>query len=354
MTTRNPVARIDVGILGATGMVGQEFIAQLEGHPWFNLVWIAASERSQGRPLADAAPWRLPAPRPASAAGMVVDAVVPDRAPQVVFSGLDASVAGDVEAAFAAAGHVVVSNARNYRMDADVPLLVPEINPDHLELLAAQRAARRWPGLIVTNPNCSTIVLTLALAPLRRFGLRRVNVTTLQAVSGAGYPGVPSLDIVGNVIPFIGGEEEKMETETQKILGTLAGGRVKPHPVTVSAHTTRVGVTNGHTAMVSVGFETAPAAADLVDAFRSFTGRPQAEALPGAPERPIDYLDEANRPQPRLDVDRGNGMTVTTGRLRPCPVLDWKFVALGHNTIRGAAGAAILNAELMLIDGLLD
>ena len=189
---------------------------------------------------------------------------------------------------------------------------------------------------------------------MRRFGLRRVNVTTLQAVSGAGYPGVPSLDIVGNVIPFIGGEEEKMETETQKILGTLAGGRVEPHPVTVSAHTTRVGVANGHTAMVSVGFEAAPAAAELVDAFRSFTGRPQAEALPGAPERPIEHLDEANRPQPRLDVDRGAGMTVTTGRLRPCPVLDWKFVALGHNTIRGAAGAAILNAELMLIDGLLD
>ena len=354
MTTRSPAARIDVGILGATGMVGQEFVAQLDGHPWFNLVWVAASERSQGRRFADAAPWRLPAPRPAAAAAMVVDAVVPDRAPRVVFSGLDASVAGDVEAAFAAAGHVVVSNARNYRMDADVPLLVPEINPDHLELLAAQRAARRWPGLIVTNPNCSTIVLTLALAPLRRFGLRRVNVTTLQAVSGAGYPGVPSLDIVGNVIPFIGGEEEKMETETQKILGTLAGGRVEPHPVTVSAHTTRVGVTNGHTAMVSVGFETAPAAAELVDAFRSFTGRPQAEALPGAPERPIEHLDEANRPQPRLDVDRGNGMTVATGRLRPCPVLDWKFVALGHNTIRGAAGAAILNAELMLIDGLLD
>lgn len=354
MTTRSPAARIDVGILGATGMVGQEFVAQLEGHPWFNLVWVAASERSQGRRFADAAPWRLPAPRPAAAAGMVVDAVVPDRAPRVVFSGLDASVAGDVEAAFAAAGHVVVSNARNYRMDADVPLLVPEINPDHLKLLAAQHAARRWPGLIVTNPNCSTIVLTLALAPLRRFGLRQVNVTTLQAVSGAGYPGVPSLDIVGNVIPFIGGEEEKMETETQKILGTLTGGRVEPHPVTVSAHTTRVGVTNGHTAMVSVGFDTTPAAAELVDAFRSFTGRPQAEALPGAPKRPIEHLDEANRPQPRLDVDRGNGMTVTTGRLRPCPVLDWKFVALGHNTIRGAAGAAILNAELMLIDGLLD
>ena len=354
MTTPRPARRIDVGILGATGMVGQEFIAQLQGHPWFSLTWIAASERSRGRRFADATAWRLPVPRPAAVADMVVDAVVPERAPRVVFSGLDSSVAGEVEAAFAAAGHIVVSNARNYRMDADVPLLVPEINPDHLELLSAQRTARRWPGRIVTNPNCSTIVLTMALAPLRRFGLRSVNVTTLQAVSGAGYQGVPSLDIVGNVIPFIGGEEEKMETETRKILGSLAQQRVEPYPVTVSAHTTRVGVTNGHTGMVSVGFEAAPAEDELIDAFRSFAGRPQAEELPSAPARPVEYLDEANRPQPRLDVDRGNGMTVTVGRLRPCPLLDYKFVVLGHNTIRGAAGAAILNAELMMIDGLLD
>ena len=263
-------------------------------------------------------------------------------------------MAREVEGAFAEAGHVVVSNARNYRMDDDVPLLVPEINPDHLGLLPAQRKARGWPGLIVTNPNCSTIMLTMALAPLCRFGLRTVNVTTLQAVSGAGYPGVASLDIVGNVIPFIGGEEQKMETETQKILGRLDGRRVQPHGVTVSAHTTRVGVTNGHTEMISVGFDSAPAAEDIVEAFRSFAGRPQEAGLPTAPERPVEYLDEPHRPQPLLDVDRGDGMTVTTGRLRPCPVLDYKFVALGHNTIRGAAGAAILNAELMQVDGLLD
>ncbi len=354
MTADRPAGQIDVGILGATGMVGQEFIARLEGHPWFRLTWIAASERSRGRRFADATTWRLPVPRPAAVADMMVDAVVPDRAPRVVFSGLDSAVAGDVEAAFAAAGHVVVSNARNYRMDADVPLLVPEINPDHLALLSAQGAARRWPGRIVTNPNCSTIVLTMALAPLRRFGLRSVHVTTLQAVSGAGYPGVPSLDIVGNVIPFIGGEEQKMETETRKILGSLVNQQVEPHPVTVSAHTTRVGVTNGHTEMVSVGFEGAPTADELVDAFRSFSGRPQAEELPSAPLRPVEYLDEPNRPQPRLDVDRGNGMTVSVGRLRPCPLLDYKFVVLGHNTVRGAAGAAVLNAELMMIDGLLN
>lgn len=355
MSARPAARRVDVGILGATGMVGQEFIAQLDGHPWFNLVWVAASERSQGRRFADATAWRLPTPRPEAVAGMVVDAVAPDRAPKVVFSGLDASVAGDVEGAFAQAGHVVVSNARNYRMDADVPLLTPEINPDHLRLLSRQRAVRQWPGLIVTNPNCSTIVLTMALAPLLRFGLRSVNVVTLQAVSGAGYPGVPSLDIVGNVIPFIGGEEEKMQTETQKILGALGDdGVVEPHPVVVSAHTTRVGVANGHTEMVSVGFETTPDPAEIVEAFRSFSGRPQAEGLPGAPARPVEYLDEANRPQPRLDVDRGGGMTVSVGRLRRCPVLDYKFVALGHNTIRGAAGAAVLNAELMMIDGLLD
>ena len=346
--------RIDVGVLGATGMVGQEFIVQLQGHPWFNLAWVAASERSQGRRYADAAAWRLPKAIPDGVADMAVAGCRPGSAPKLLFSGLDSSVAREFEGAFAEAGHVVVSNARNYRMDDDVPLLVPEINPDHLGLLPAQRKARGWPGLIVTNPNCSTIMLTMALAPLCRFGLRTVNVTTLQAVSGAGYPGVASLDIVGNVIPFIGGEEEKMETETQKILGRLAGGRVQPHGVTVSAHTTRVGVTNGHTEMISVGFDSAPAAEDIVEAFRSFAGRPQEAGLPTAPERPVEYLDEPHRPQPLLDVDRGRGMTVTTGRLRPCPVLDYKFVALGHNTIRGAAGAAILNAELMQVDGLLD
>ena len=346
--------RIDVGILGATGAVGQEFIAQLAAHPWFKLTWIAASERSAGRRYADATAWRLPAPCPDDVTEMVVDAVTPGRAPKLVFSGLDSKVAGEVERAFAEAGHVVVSNARNYRMEPDVPLLVPEINADHLELLSAQTAARGWSGRIVTNPNCSTIMLTMALAPLCQFGLRAVNVTTLQAVSGAGYPGVASLDIVGNVIPYIGGEEEKMESEPQKILGELKDGRVEPHPLAVSAHTTRVPVINGHTEMLSVGFDTAPTMDEMLAAFREFAGRPQAEQLPTAPAQPIIYVTTNDRPQPRLDVDRGQGMTVTIGRLRPCRVLDYKLVALGHNTVRGAAGTAILNAELMLKDGLLD
>jgi aspartate-semialdehyde dehydrogenase len=263
----------------------------------------------------------------------------------VVFSGLDASVAGDIEAAFAAAGHIVVSNARNFRMDPLVPLLIPEINADHLQLLSEQRAARGWSGAIVTNPNCSTIVLAMALAPLCAFDIRSVVVSTMQAVSGAGYPGVPSLDILGNVVPFIGGEEEKMQTETLKILGA-DGGRT-PHAAVVSAHTNRVPVIDGHTMTVSVDLAAKPAPADVVQALRSFGGRPQELNLPTAPQPPIVVMEEPNRPQPRLDADLGCGMAVSVGRVRPCPVLQTRFVALGHNTVRGAAGAAILNAELM-------
>ena len=345
--------RIDVGILGATGAVGQEFIVQLATHPWFNIAWLAASQRSEGRRYADATAWRMPDTLPERIADLMVDGVMPGRAPKVLFSGLDASVAGDVETAFAEAGHIVISNARNHRMDPAVPLLVPEVNADHLQLVSAQQAVKGWRGRIVTNPNCSTVVLTMALAPLRRFGLKTVVVTTLQAVSGAGYPGVPSLDILGNVIPFIGGEEEKIETEPKKILGCYKNGAVEMHPVTVSAHTTRVPVINGHTAMISVAFEHPPQPDELIEAFREFRGRPQEAGLPTAPVQPLVYLDEANRPQPRLDVDRGRGMTVSVGRLRPCRVFDVKFVAMGHNTVRGAAGAAVLNAELMHVDGLL-
>ena len=345
--------RIDVGILGATGTVGQEFIAELASHPWFKVSWVGASERSAGKRYAEATPWRLPSPRPDDVAAMVVQSCTPATAPRLVFSGLDSSVAGDIEAAFAAAGHTVVSNARNYRMDADVPLLIPEINPDHLQLLAAQAGARGWPGRIVTNPNCSTIVMAMALAPLRPFGLQSVTVATLQAISGAGYPGVASLDILGNVVPYVAGEEGKMETETQKILGTYAEGAITPHPVVVSAQTTRVPVVNGHIALVSVGFETAPSRAELIEACRGFRGRPQDEQLPTAPVHPVFVTDDPSRPQPRLDVDREGGMAVTVGRLRECPVLDYKFVVLGHNTVRGAAGAALLNAELMKVDGLL-
>ena len=345
-------AKTEAGVLGATGTVGQEFIAQLADHPWFTVTWIGASERSAGKAYRDATPWRLPAARPDRIAEMTVDRVTtPGRAPRLLFSGLDASVAGEVEAEFARAGHVVVSNARNHRMDPVVPLVIPEVNADHLALLTEQRAARGWSGCIVTNPNCSTIVLALALAPLRPFGLQQVIVSTLQALSGAGYPGVPSLDVVGNVIPVVRGEESKMETETQKILGRATGTGVEPHPVTVSAGTTRVPVVNGHTELVTVSLDADPTVEEMIAAIRGFRGRPQELGLPGAPPRPVLYLDEEDRPQPRLDADRDRGMAVCVGRLRPCPVLDYKFVAMGHNTIRGAAGAAVLNAELLKATG---
>lgn len=346
--------RIEVGVLGATGMVGQQFINQLAGHPWFELTWLAASERSEGKRYADAAPWRLETPIPEGIAERTVEPARPGVGPRLVFSALDANVAGELERAFADAGHLVVSNARNHRMDPTVPLLVPEVNADHLALLKAQAKLRGGKGAIVTNPNCSTVVLTMALAPLRPFGLRSCLVSTMQAVSGAGYPGVPSLDILGNVIPFISGEEEKIETETRKILGTLAGDAVEMHPVKVSAHTSRVPVVDGHTETVSVALEEKPSFAELRAAFEGFAGAPQRLGLPFAPERPVVYLDQPNRPQPRFDAGRGRGMTVSVGRLRPCSVLDWKFVALGHNTVRGAAGAAVLNAELMQAEGLLD
>jgi aspartate-semialdehyde dehydrogenase len=342
---------IEVGVLGATGMVGQQFVSRLSRHPWFKCTWLAASERSEGKPYKTVAPWKLNTPIPGGAADRIVDACVPGRGPKVVFSGLDASVAGDIEGAFAAAGHIVISNARNFRMDPLVPLLIPEINPDHLKLIEEQRTSKGWSGAIVTNPNCSTIVLAMALAPLRAFNIRAVVVSTMQAVSGAGYPGVPSLDILGNVVPFIGGEEEKMQTETLKILGG-DGGRA-PYPAVVSAHTNRVPVIDGHTMTVSVAFESKPSLAAIADAMRGFAGRPQELWLPSAPQPPIVVTEAPDRPQPRLDVDLGDGMAITVGRLRECPVMHAKFVALGHNTIRGAAGAAILNAELMSAEGLL-
>jgi aspartate-semialdehyde dehydrogenase len=346
---------IEVGILGATGMVGQQFIALLATHPWFKVTWLGASERSAGKAFRDAAAWRLPSSLPEDVARRTVDDAsgAAGKAPKLVFSGLDSSVAGEIEGAFAKAGHVIVSNSRNYRMDADVPLLIPEVNADHLGLLT-QQEARGWKGRIVTNPNCVVVVYAMALAPLRQFGLKTSIITTLQAISGAGYPGVPSWDILGNVIPFIGGgEEEKIETETNKILGTLKNGAVANHPVTVSAAVTRVAVHNGHTGSIAVALEQRPDPAAIVDAWNTFRGRPQELELPSAPAQPMVYLTEPNRPQPALDANRDGGMTVSIGRLRPCPVLDYKFVALGHNTIRGAAGAAILNAELMQHEGLL-
>jgi aspartate-semialdehyde dehydrogenase len=345
---------ISVGILGATGMVGQQFIALLADHPWFQVDWLGASQRSEGKAFRDAAAWRLAAPLPDDVANRTVEAAVPGNAPKLMFSGLDSSVAGEIEGAFARAGHIVVSNSRNYRMEQTVPLLIPEVNAEHLALLKAQSAAFGWSGAIITNPNCATVVIAMALAPLRQFGLQTTLVTTLQAISGAGYPGVPSWDILGNIIPYIGGgEEEKVETEANKILGTLSGDAIENHPVRLSATTTRVPVQNGHTASMSVGLEQKPTPEAIIDAWNSFRGQPQALELPSAPPQPIVYLTEVNRPQPILDANRDGGMTVTIGRLRPCPLFDYKFVALGHNTIRGAAGAAILNAELMHREGLL-
>ena len=344
---------IEVGILGATGMVGQHFIKFLQGHPWFHLKWLGASDRSAGRKYRDAMTWHLGVV-PETVAGLTVDECKPGNAPRLLFSAMDASVATEIERAFAEAGHIVVSNSKNHRMERDVPLLVPEINAEHLKLIPGQQRARGWTGQIVTNPNCSTVGLVMGLGPLKPFGIARVIVTTMQAISGAGYPGVASMDIMGNVIPFIGGEEEKMQQETQKILGDFRGDHIEPLAARVSAHCNRVGVVDGHTETVSVEFSSKPSQADLRHALESFRGVPQERALPSAPARPVIYMEEGNRPQPRKDAERERGMAAFVGRLRPCPALDYKFVVLSHNTVRGAAGAAVLNAELMHSEGMLD
>ena len=346
--------RIEVGILGGTGMVGQHFVKFLQGHSWFDLKWLGASDRSAGKKYRNAMKWHLGGETPESVADIVVEDCKPGNAPRLLFSAMDASVATEIERAFAQAGHVVVSNSKNHRMERDVPLLVPEINPDHLKLVPGQQRARGWKGQIVTNPNCSTVVLTMGLGPLKPFGITKVIATTLQAISGAGYPGVPSMDINANVIPFIGGEEEKMQQETQKILGEFRGDHVEPLAARVSAHCNRVPVVDGHTVTISVELSSKPSLADLRHAFDSFTSVPQSRNLPSAPARPVQYMEQQDRPQPRKDAERDRGMAAFVGRLRECPVLDWKFVALGHNTVRGAAGAAVLNAELMSTEGMLD
>ncbi len=347
-------ARIEVGVLGATGMVGQHFVKFLQGHPWFDLKWLGASDRSAGKKYREAMKWHLGGGAPEAVAGIVVDECKPGNAPKLLFSAMDASVASEIEQMFARAGHVVVSNSKNHRMDRDVPLLVPEINPDHLKLIPGQQKARGWRGQIATNPNCSTVVLTMALAPLKRFGITKVVATTLQAISGAGYPGAPSMDILANVIPYIGGEEEKMQQETQKILGEFRGDHIEPLAARVSAHCNRVPVVDGHTVTVSVELAAKPSIEELVDAIRGYRSAPQERQLPSAPPQPVIYMPEPDRPQPRRDVERERGMACFIGRVRPCPVLDVKMVALGHNTVRGAAGAAVLNAELMYSEGLLD
>jgi aspartate-semialdehyde dehydrogenase len=353
--TTNNHERIPVGVLGATGMVGQHFVKFLQNHPWFELTWAGASDRSAGKLYREATSWRLDGTMPQKAAALTVSDSKPGNgAPRLMFSAMDASVATEIEQAFAHAGHVIVSNSRNHRMEPDVPLLIPEVNPDHLKIIPQQQRRRGWKGQIATNPNCSTIVLVMALAPLRKFGIERVVVTTLQAISGAGYPGVASMDINANVIPFIGMEEEKMQQETQKILGDVTPDGFRPLAAKVSAHCNRVPVVDGHTVTVSVELAKKPTEAEVMEAFSSFRSVPQDRKLPSAPPNPVIYMLDKDRPQPRRDAERERGMAVFVGRLRPCPVFDYKFIALGHNTIRGAAGAAVLNAELMYSEGLLD
>src|SRR2546422_3575666 len=349
MQTKTPV-----GILGATGIVGQRFVQMLEHHPWFEITWLGASDRSEGRLYAEAARWRMKSPIPTRIAGMRVSAAQPEDAPKIIFAALDAGIAAELEPRFAEAGCAVVSNSSALRMQADVPLVIPEVNGGHIKLLECEAWRRKSGGFVVTNPNCSAIGLVLALAPLeQRFGLETVMAVTMQAVSGAGYPGVASLDILGNVIPYIAKEEEKMEEETQKLLGKLNGAGIIPAPFAMSAQCNRVAVEGGHTESVSVRLKKKAQSEEIIAAWNDFRAEPQQLHLPSAPAKPVIYLNSVDRPQPRLDVDSGGGMTTSVGRLRKCNVLDWKFTVLSHNTIRGAAGAALLNAELLKAKGYL-
>lgn len=344
--------KIPVAILGATGTVGQKFVSLLADHPWFEVAAVAASSTSAGRTYEDVVRWREVAPLPHRVAAMVMRECAPPLPVEIVFSALDPEVAGPIEQEFARAGMYVITNTRTHRMDADVPLLIPEANADHLTLIDRQRTGRGWKGAIVANPNCSTAALALALAPLHRsFGVERLFVSTMQAVSGAGYPGVPSLDIVGNVIPHIGGEEEKIERESRKILGALANGAIEPAQFVVSVHTNRVAVVDGHMLTASIGLSRRVAPDEALAALCAFRAPPCVAGLPSSPDPPIEVDRRVDRPQPRLDVDRGRGMAVTVGRVRSCPILDLRLVVLGHNTVRGAAGQGVQIAELLVAEG---
>lgn len=349
--------KIKVGVLGATGAVGQRFVQMLQGHPWFEITALFASERSAGKRYVEACRWNLRGDMPESVREMPVLACEPGPDCQIVFSALPSETAGEIEEEFAAAGYVVCSNARNHRYDEDVPLLIPEVNPEHLKLIEVQKRKCGWSGCIVTNPNCSTTHMISALHPLHaRFGVKKVFVVTMQAVSGAGYPGVSSMDILDNVIPFISGEEEKMELkEPQKLLGSFDGERIRYADIVISAHCNRVPTRNGHLEAISVEFEERPTQEAIIDAWRAYNPLPQQLRLPSAPQPAIMYDERPDRPQPRLDRLAGSvpGMATVVGRLRPDPLLHYKFIALGHNTIRGAAGGSLLNAELLVAQGYL-
>jgi aspartate-semialdehyde dehydrogenase len=349
-----PTRRIPVAILGATGAVGQTFIRCLRDHPWFEIAELAASERSAGKTYREATRW-LEGDLPASLGDRIVLPCDPEKiSARIVFSALDASAAGDLEPAFARCGAMVLSNAKNFRMDPDVPLVIPEVNASHLALLETQRRSRGWSGGIVTNANCAATVATIALAPLHEaFGVTQVFAVTLQAVSGAGYPGVPSLDILGNVIPYIGEEEPKIEREVPKMLGSVEGGALVPASLRVSAHANRVAVEHGHTICMSIKFDEPPTPDDALGALAEWRGADAVRGLPSAPDRALLVTDAPDRPQPRRDVGTGAGMTVVVGRVRTDPQLDLRLVALGHNTIRGAAGGSVLNAELLVATGVI-
>ncbi len=349
-------SKIKTGILGATGAVGQRFVQLLQGHPWFELTTLAASSRSVGGTYVETCNWKVSGDMPEPVRDWTIAPCEPGLDGRLIFSALPADVAGEIEEDFARAGYYVFSNSGNHRMDPDVPLLIPEVNPDHVAILPHQQRTRGWDrGFIVTNPNCSTIGLTLALKPLQdAFGLERVMVTTLQALSGAGYPGLPSLDMVDNVVPYIGGEELKMESEPAKILGKLENKAFSNATFPLSAHCNRVAVLDGHLECVSVKLGRQASLEEMLAAFRAFRAEPQDISLPTAPDPPIVLRGEDDRPQPRYDRSVGNGMALAVGRVRECPVLDYKFVVLSHNTIRGAAGASILNAELLKAKGYLN
>ncbi|MFH1255998.1 MAG: aspartate-semialdehyde dehydrogenase [Candidatus Diapherotrites archaeon] len=346
-----------VGILGATGMVGQRFIALLAEHPWFEITEVAASEKSAGKSYAEAVKgrWKIETQIPEKVAGMEVkECKAKGMGCELVFGALDAEIAKPIEQEFAKAGMIVSSNTKTHRMEADVPLLIPEVNAEHLEVIERQRKNRGWRGAIITNPNCTLMGPTITAKALDdAFGVKKMMVFSMQALSGAGYPGVPSLDIVDNVMPFIGGEEPKVESEPLKILGKLGANGFENAKITISAHCNRVGVTNGHTTPISVELAEKPSIDEVKKAFREFRGEPQKLKLPTAPQPVIVVREEDDRPQPRMDRDAGKGMAITVGRVRACRVLGYKFTAVSHNTVRGAAGAAILNAELMKAKGYL-
>ena len=341
------------GVLGATGMVGQRLVQLLAEHPWFELTEVAASERSEGRTYAEAVRWHGETAIPEAARGLLVKGLEPSLECDFVFSALDSSVAGPAEEEFARAGYPVVSNSRNHRMDADVPLLIPEVNAAHLDVIPAQQKNRGYSsGFIVTNPNCSTAGLVLVLKPLAEaFGLEKIFVVTMQAVSGAGYPGVASMDILGNVVPFISGEEEKMEAEPQKLLGKWDGVRFVEAGLGISAHCNRVPVQDGHLECVSLSLKKIASLKEVREALRDFAVDPELAELPTALKNPVVVLEDESRPQPRQDVNAGHGMAAVVGRVRECPLLDVKLTLLSHNLLRGAAGAALLNAELLAARG---